>query len=52
MDLVELRPSYSERLRQSYLVMTMKPEEKQAFLAEQIQIEEEKLEVRKYLEEQ
>ena len=46
MELIELRPSYSERFRVSYRLMKMSPEEKQAFLEEQLRHEEEKAEVK------
>lgn len=49
MELIELRPSYSERFRQSYRYMNMSAEDKQAYLIEQIKIEEEKSEVQNYL---
>ena len=46
MDLIELRPSYSERFRTSYYLMNMSPEEKREYLAEQLKYEEEKHEVK------
>ena len=52
MELIELRPSYSARLRQSYDLYNMSPQEKQEFLKEQLAVEEEKAEVSNYLRSQ
>ena len=49
MDLIELRPSYSERLRQSYLIMNMTESEKRQYMIENLRFEEEKAEVKRYL---
>ena len=49
MDLIELRPSYSERLRQSYQIMNMTEEEKREYVIDQLKFEEEKAEVKRYL---
>ena len=52
MELVELRPSYSQKFREIYRISNMTSEEKQEYLRQQIQIEEEKEEVRRMIEEQ
>lgn len=52
MDLIELRPSYSEQFRQSYRFINMSPEDKREYLEEQLKVEEEKAEVQKYLNQQ
>ena len=49
LDLIELRPSYSERFRQSYRLMNSTPEERQQYLREELQMEEEREEVKRYL---
>ena len=49
MDLIELRPSYSERLRQSYQIMNMTESEKRQYMIENLRFEEEKAEVKRYL---
>ena len=49
MELIELRPSYSERLRQSYMIMQMSEEEKRQYVIDQLKFEEEKAEVKRFL---
>jgi len=50
MELVEMRPSYSQRFRDVYAIQQLSAQEREQYLKEQIMFEEEKAEVKKALE--